>query len=177
MLLISQRSGQSFSEFGTMKWIPRELKRPQSKQLISQRWNRLVERFPLAAAPVARARTRPPPRRAPAGRKDARQANDRDPRPRPRVLPRSRRHTGSGQNARRFTAARRLSRRQRNSRQPSRTHVRTRKRYSTLTGLCEREGVCVYGYIPTGLLPYTQVCIIPFAHTPILWLCKPKISF
>ena len=50
MLLISQWSGQSFSEFGTMKWIPRELKRPQSKQLVSQRWNRLVERFPLAAA-------------------------------------------------------------------------------------------------------------------------------
>lgn len=47
MLLISQRSGQSFSEFGTMKWIPRELKRPQSKQLVSQRWNRLVERFPF----------------------------------------------------------------------------------------------------------------------------------
>ena len=50
MLILSQWSGESFSEFGTMKWVPRELKRPQSKQLISQRWNKLCLRFPLAAA-------------------------------------------------------------------------------------------------------------------------------
>ena len=50
ILILSQWSGESFSEFGTMKWVPRELKRPQSKQLISQRWNKLCPRFPLAAA-------------------------------------------------------------------------------------------------------------------------------
>lgn len=50
MLILSQWSGESFSEFGTMKWVPRELRRPQSKQLISQRWNKLCLRFPLAAA-------------------------------------------------------------------------------------------------------------------------------
>ena len=50
MLILSQWSGESFSKFGTMKLVPRELKRPQSKQLISQRWNKLCLRFPLAAA-------------------------------------------------------------------------------------------------------------------------------
>ena len=49
-LCFSQWSGQSFSEFGTMKWIPEELKRPQSKQFVTQRWNKLLEKFPVAAA-------------------------------------------------------------------------------------------------------------------------------
>jgi len=50
ILILGVWSGLNFAEFGTMKWVPEEIKRPQSKQLILQRWNRLVEKFPLAAA-------------------------------------------------------------------------------------------------------------------------------
>lgn len=50
LLCFSQWSGQSFSDFATMKWVPLEFFRPQSKQFITNRWNKLVEKFPLAEA-------------------------------------------------------------------------------------------------------------------------------
>lgn len=49
MLVLAQWSGMSFAEFGTMKWVPKELKHPQSKQLISQRWAKIVDKFPIAS--------------------------------------------------------------------------------------------------------------------------------
>lgn len=48
ILVFTQMHDMSFAEFGTMKWIPQEMKRAQSKQLISQRWAKIVKRFPLA---------------------------------------------------------------------------------------------------------------------------------
>lgn len=50
LLCFSQWSGQTFSDFATMKWVPTELLKPQSKQFITNRWNRLVQKFPLADA-------------------------------------------------------------------------------------------------------------------------------
>lgn len=49
-LIFSQLSGQTFSDFGSMSWIPSDMRKPQSKQLVSVRWDKLVRKFPLAAA-------------------------------------------------------------------------------------------------------------------------------
>lgn len=49
-LVLQQMSGQTFADFGSMGWIPDDMKRPQSKQLVSARWERIVKKFPVAAA-------------------------------------------------------------------------------------------------------------------------------
>ena len=50
ILIFSQMCGQNFTSFGSMKWVPKEFKSPQTKQLVSQRWDRLCQKFPIAAA-------------------------------------------------------------------------------------------------------------------------------
>ena len=50
LMILRQMAGETFVEFGTLKWMPYELKRPQSKEFVSLRWKKLVAKFPLAAA-------------------------------------------------------------------------------------------------------------------------------
>lgn len=49
-LVLQQMSGQTFADFGSMGWVPDDMKHPQSKQLVSARWDRIVKKFPVAAA-------------------------------------------------------------------------------------------------------------------------------
>lgn len=49
-LVMQQMGGQSFADFGTMAWVPDDMKHPQSKQLVSNRWEGIVKKFPIAAA-------------------------------------------------------------------------------------------------------------------------------
>lgn len=49
-LVFQQMCGTSLADFGSMGWIPPDMKKPQSKQLVSIRWEKLVQKFPLAAA-------------------------------------------------------------------------------------------------------------------------------
>lgn len=49
-LVFQQMCGTSLADFGSMGWIPEDMKKPQSKQLVSIRWEKLVHKFPIAAA-------------------------------------------------------------------------------------------------------------------------------
>ena len=49
-LIFHQLSGGTMTDFATMKWVPHEMKRAQSKEFADYRWKRLVTRFPIAAA-------------------------------------------------------------------------------------------------------------------------------
>lgn len=49
-LIIRLMSGLSFVDFGTMNWIPPEMRKPQSKEFVSVRWHKLVKKFPVVAA-------------------------------------------------------------------------------------------------------------------------------
>ena len=49
-MLLHQMTGATMTDFATMKWVPHEMKRAQSKEFVDYRWRRLLSRFPLAAA-------------------------------------------------------------------------------------------------------------------------------
>lgn len=49
-MLLHMMSGATMTDFATMKWVPHEMKRAQSKEFVDYRWRRLLTRFPLAAA-------------------------------------------------------------------------------------------------------------------------------
>ena len=49
-MLLHQMTGATMTDFATMKWVPHEMKRAQSKEFVDYRWRRLLTRFPLAAA-------------------------------------------------------------------------------------------------------------------------------
>lgn len=49
-MLLHQLSGGTMTDFATMRWVPHEMKKAQSKEFADYRWRRLVTRFPLAAA-------------------------------------------------------------------------------------------------------------------------------
>lgn len=49
-MIFHQMTGATMVDFATMKWVPPEMKRAQSKEFADYRWKRLVTRFPLAAA-------------------------------------------------------------------------------------------------------------------------------
>lgn len=49
-MIFHQMTGATMVDFATMKWVPHEMKRAQSKEFADYRWKRLVTRFPLAAA-------------------------------------------------------------------------------------------------------------------------------
>ena len=64
-MIFHQMTGATMVDFATMKWVPHEMKRAQSKEFADYRWKRLVTRFPLAAAlrkarPLAGAKSRKP---------------------------------------------------------------------------------------------------------------------
>lgn len=48
--ILHQMSGATMTDFASMKWVPHEFKKPQSKEFVGYRWRRLVTRFPLALA-------------------------------------------------------------------------------------------------------------------------------
>lgn len=49
-MLLHQLSGGTMTDFATMRWVPHEMKKAQSKEFADYRWRRLVTRFPLALA-------------------------------------------------------------------------------------------------------------------------------
>ena len=49
-MVLHQMLGTTMTDFATMKWVPYEMKKPQSKEFVDYRWRRLVTRFPLALA-------------------------------------------------------------------------------------------------------------------------------
>ena len=49
-MILHQMSGATMTDFATMKWVPHEMKRAQSKEFVDYRWRRLLTRFPLALA-------------------------------------------------------------------------------------------------------------------------------
>ena len=46
--VLHQMGGGSLNDFASMRWVPDEMKRRQSKQWASVRWNRIVDQFPIA---------------------------------------------------------------------------------------------------------------------------------